>query len=130
MTMCTSARPSEGVRSPNLDTNITDPLVYVCGKVPCSAEQPLGHTQVYSIYQQSNSCARQAATTQPSWATSTGARRGHFSDAEVDYLDYLGSLDGREPILPPRSSRAVRVTNLFGRLGAPQLELRGGQMGQ
>ena len=42
MTMCTSARPSEGVRSPNLDTNITDPLVYVCVKVPGSAEQPLG----------------------------------------------------------------------------------------
>ena len=43
---------------------------------------------------------RRAATTRPRWASSTGARRGDVSDAEVDYLDYLGSLDGRDTILP------------------------------
>ena len=39
---------------------------------------------------------RRAAMTRPSWPTSTGARRGHVSDAEVNYLDYMGSPDGRD----------------------------------
>ena len=43
---------------------------------------------------------RRAATTRPTCPTSTGARRGDVFDAEVDYLDYLGSLDGRDTILP------------------------------
>ena len=43
---------------------------------------------------------RRAATTRPTWASSNGARRGDVSDAEVDYLDYLSNLDGRETILP------------------------------
>ena len=43
---------------------------------------------------------RRAATTRPTWSSSNGARRGDVSDAEVDYLDYMGSPDGRETILP------------------------------
>ena len=68
---------------------------------------------------------RRAATTRPTWPSSTGARRGDVSDAEVDYLDYLGSLDGREPILPSILSsgdqplRAARGcwSSAVGRLG-------------
>ena len=43
---------------------------------------------------------RRAATTRPTWPSSNGARRGDVSDAEVDYIDYLSNLDGRETILP------------------------------
>ena len=68
---------------------------------------------------------RRAGSTRPTWPSSTGARRGDVSDAEVDYLDLLGSLDGREPILPSILSsgdqplRAARGcwSSAVGRLG-------------
>ena len=42
MTMCTSARHGEGVRSRYLALHIKDHFLYVQDQVPGSAEQPLG----------------------------------------------------------------------------------------
>ena len=68
---------------------------------------------------------RRAATTRPSWPTSNGARRGDVSDPELDYLDAMGSPDGRETILlsilssGAHALRAARSSwsSAVGRLG-------------
>ena len=42
---------------------------------------------------------RRAATTRPSWPTSTGARRGDHPVADADQFVYMSKHDGRETIL-------------------------------
>jgi hypothetical protein len=98
-------------------------------RVALSMRKSRSHAQRSSRWALQVHCGsgeRQAATTRPSWASFSGARRGDVSDAdEVVYLDYLGSLDARETILDSILSRSSRaVTMLFGRLeaaGAPRL---------
>ena len=68
---------------------------------------------------------RRAGSTRPAWPTSNGARRGHVSDPELDYLDAMGSPDGRETILlsilssGAHALRAARSSwsSAVGRLG-------------
>ena len=65
-----------------------------------------------------------AATTRPSWASSSGARRGDVAGAMLDYLIYMSNIDGRETILASFLSSHGQPL----RAVAWHLELRCGQM--
>ena len=83
-------------------------FLHVPTKEPISSEQlqllPIGK----EIGEMTGSVVRRAATTRPELCcylghlgpSSSGARRGYVSDAKLDYLDYLASLDGRDTIHP------------------------------
>ena len=75
----------------DLDSRITSALRYATVKVwwPNLKAQSAG--VIPSLEQE-----RRAATTRPSWASSNlGRDGGDHPDADADYLDYLGSPDGR-----------------------------------
>ena len=123
MLACTTARCSEGVASPDLDTNIANPLGYVCVKVPARANEPLSPG---ALVAHSDDGTAPAATTRPRWPSSTGARRGYHPVADTNQIDYVGKHDGRDTILLSIFSSGDQPLCMGS---SALLELRGGQMG-